>query len=116
MSAEPDIAPDIPEVETPQPPAQEPIPVSPQPDIDLRALAAEAFAGILDALTDRLQSLPASSCAACGKPFLHDQTVTLVPLGPGDDADARAAAAAGQTYSARAVPVHRSCATGQETS
>lgn len=81
--------------------------------VDIRALAHDAFAGILDALTAQV-ALPNHTCAACGNPFRHDEQITLVPVGPGSDPRARAAARDGKPYSARAVVAHRSCATGLE--
>jgi hypothetical protein len=53
-------------------------------------------------------------CPACGVHFIPDDRVTLVPVGPGPEPDARAAAREGRAYSAVAVAVHWACATGEE--
>lgn len=52
-------------------------------------------------------------CHGCGRPFLAGEYVTLIALGPGDDDDARKAARDGRPYSAAAIPVHWTCATGE---
>jgi hypothetical protein len=53
-------------------------------------------------------------CAACKYAFEEGDYVTLVPVGPGADPEARAAAREGRAYAGVAVPVHWSCATGEE--
>jgi hypothetical protein len=129
VSPTPDIEPDIPAVEIAESPMPEPIVLSITPDIDepealpprtsdvpatdVRAIAEQAFTGILDALRNQLTVGHIGVCPACDQPFHHDQAVTLVPLGPGADPGTRERARRGDTYSARAIPVHRACATGQ---
>lgn len=53
-------------------------------------------------------------CPACDQPFKAGEYCTLIALGPGDDPEARARAAAGRPYNAVAVPVHWECAVGAE--
>lgn len=53
-------------------------------------------------------------CHACQRPFEVGQYVTLVPLGPGENAEARRKAREGKHFNAIAVPVHWACATGEE--
>jgi hypothetical protein len=53
-------------------------------------------------------------CPACGKNFVLSEYVTLVPLGPGGNAEERRKAREGRAYSAIALQVHWSCATGEE--
>lgn len=52
-------------------------------------------------------------CPACRHVFLAGQSVTMIPLGPGEDAAERAKARAGGAYTAVAAPVHWACATGE---
>lgn len=52
-------------------------------------------------------------CPACKRTFVVEDVVTLIPLGPGDSEEARAAARAGESYCAVAAPVHWACATGE---
>ncbi len=49
-------------------------------------------------------------CPACKVPFKAGDYTVLVPLGPGDDADAQERAKAGRPYNAVAVEVHAACA------
>lgn len=49
-------------------------------------------------------------CAACKVPFKEGDVTTLVPIGPGDDEEQRAKAAAGRAYNAVAVAAHAACA------
>lgn len=53
-------------------------------------------------------------CAACDLPFWEGEVVTLVPIGPGPDAEQSRLAREGKTYNALSVPVHWKCATGEE--
>lgn len=53
-------------------------------------------------------------CPACARPFAAGDWVTLIMLGPGIDAEDRAACRAGRVYNAAAVPIHWACATGDE--
>jgi hypothetical protein len=49
----------------------------------------------------------------CGLTQLED-VVALMPIGPGDDADARSHARRGEPYTPRVVAVCRACAFGEE--
>lgn len=51
-------------------------------------------------------------CAACSEPIGMGDYTTLVPLGPGREAEARDAARRGLLYQAKAIEVHWDCATG----
>jgi hypothetical protein len=53
-------------------------------------------------------------CQACGVDFLIGDFTTLVPLGPGGDAEARERARDGRPYNAVALQVHWACATGED--
>ena len=72
----------------------------------------------------RLKSSPLTSeapivgqpCAACNKAFVVGDVLTLVPLGPGDNPEARIAARAGRAYNGVAATVHWACATGETDS
>lgn len=48
-------------------------------------------------------------CPGCRKAIVEGDYVTLVPVGPGDDPEARKAAAAGRPYNAVAVIAHWDC-------
>lgn len=54
------------------------------------------------------------SCIACRMPFKPGEIVTLVPIGPGKDEEARKKCRNGEPYNAVAIPIHWSCATGLE--
>lgn len=56
---------------------------------------------------------PAGICPACHKPFKVGDYTTLIELGPGDDRENQEKARAGRPYTAVAVEVHWSCATGE---
>jgi hypothetical protein len=47
-------------------------------------------------------------------PFADGDYTALVMLGPGDDPEQQAKAAAGRVYNAVAMEVHWSCATGEQ--
>lgn len=53
-------------------------------------------------------------CPACGAPFKAGDYTTLVGLGPGSDPHEQEHARQGRPYTAVAVEVHWTCATGQE--
>ena len=53
-------------------------------------------------------------CPSCKKMFLPGNYVTLISLGPGDDAEQMEKCRAGQPYNAVALMVHWSCATGEQ--
>jgi hypothetical protein len=55
-------------------------------------------------------------CKACNEPFKGGDAITLLPLGPGNDSEARALARAGRAYNAVALPLHYACVTGDESS
>lgn len=55
-------------------------------------------------------------CAACKRLFKEGDYTTLVPLGPGDDTEARERAKEGRAYNAVAVEVHYECADLREIS
>lgn len=63
---------------------------------------------------DSEHPLVGDGCPGCDQPFAVGDVVTLLPLGPGDDEDARERAAAGRIYNAVAIPLHWACATGKE--
>ncbi len=52
-------------------------------------------------------------CPACHKPFEAGDYTTLIALGPGSDPDAQQRAREGRPYTAVAVEVHFTCATGE---
>lgn len=54
-------------------------------------------------------------CPACGVPLAAGDMVMVVPLGPGPDPEARAAARSGLPYQAVVVELHWPCATGDES-
>jgi hypothetical protein len=69
----------------------------------------------LPVIGQHLRLDPQYRCAACHEPFKIGDTHTLVPVGPGNNAEARAKARAGQQPDpVAAVPVHWACATGEE--
>lgn len=49
-------------------------------------------------------------CPVCKKPFKEGDWTTLVPLGPGDNTEARERAKEGRPYNAVAVEIHWDCA------
>jgi hypothetical protein len=49
-------------------------------------------------------------CAACKRLFREGDYTTLISLGPGDDAEARAQRDANRPYNSIAVEVHWECA------
>lgn len=51
-------------------------------------------------------------CAACKVAFVAGDETTLVPLGPGNNPEARQLAAEGRPYNAVAAVVHWTCHTG----
>lgn len=53
------------------------------------------------------------SCVACGVSFAPGDFTTLVPIGPGEDPEARERCRHGRPYNAVAVEVHWLCATGR---
>lgn len=57
---------------------------------------------------------PGERCLACLKAFRAGQYTTLVPVGPGEDPEKRAAARARREYDAIGIEVHYACATGIE--
>lgn len=56
----------------------------------------------------------ATPCPGCKQPFKADEYVTLITVGPGDDAEARERRDAGRPYNAIALPVHWDCSTETE--
>lgn len=55
-----------------------------------------------------------TECAACRQEFLAGDWTCLVPLGPGDDPEARRAAWADRVYTGVAAHCHWACVTGEE--
>lgn len=53
-------------------------------------------------------------CPACHVPFADGDYTALVMLGPGDDPEQQAKAAVGRAYTAVAMEVHWTCATGEQ--
>jgi hypothetical protein len=49
-------------------------------------------------------------CPACRVPFVEGDYTTLVPLGPGDDEEARERRDEGRAYNAVAAEIHWDCA------
>lgn len=54
------------------------------------------------------------SCAGCEEIFRTGDVTTLVIIGPGNDPDAQDKAYLGRVFNAVAVPVHYTCATGEQ--
>lgn len=52
-------------------------------------------------------------CPACGLRFRAGDYTTLVVLGPGPDAESQQKCRDRRYYNARAIEVHRACATGE---
>ena len=52
-------------------------------------------------------------CPACHEEFIAGDYTTLIPLGPGDDEEAREKAREGEPYNAIAVEAHWACVTGE---
>lgn len=52
-------------------------------------------------------------CPACGWSIKVGDYTTLIPLGPGDDAEEQEKARDGHYYNAVCVEVHWACATGR---
>ena len=65
--------------------------------------------------TTTRQSEEGDVCPACGKAFAEGDYTTLVPLGPGDDAECREKAQAGRWFNAVAIEVHADCAGVKES-
>ncbi len=53
-------------------------------------------------------------CPGCGAKILKGQYSTLITIGPGDDPEEQRKSASGKAFTAIAVEVHWSCATGHE--
>jgi hypothetical protein len=53
------------------------------------------------------------TCPACKKDFEKGDAVTLIPIGPGDDAEAQEKARSGGYYNAVAIAAHYACVTGE---
>jgi hypothetical protein len=53
-------------------------------------------------------------CQGCGFRYRAGEFVTLVTIGPGDDAEARQHLRDGRSYNAVAIPAHWACVTGEE--
>lgn len=49
-------------------------------------------------------------CPACRRPFRAGDLTVLIPLGPGEDPEARVKAKEGRYYNAVAAAVHAACA------
>lgn len=52
-------------------------------------------------------------CLACHSPFIEGDYTTLVPLGPGDDEEARQRRDDGRVYNAVALEIHWACASAE---
>lgn len=52
------------------------------------------------------------TCLACQEPFRPGDIVTVVPIGPGLDEEARKRCREGKPYNAVAIAIHWGCATG----
>ena len=55
------------------------------------------------------------ACAACGVSFVAGDFTTLVELGPGNDLKEQLRARRGAPYTAVAVEIHWTCATGEKS-
>lgn len=55
-------------------------------------------------------------CPACRIPLAAGDYTTLVPIGPGSDAEERRRCREGRAYNAVAVEAHCACVTGEEDS
>jgi hypothetical protein len=53
-------------------------------------------------------------CTACGDEFKPGHLMTMFPIGPGPDPEARKAAREGAPYDVTQIPVCWPCATGEE--
>jgi hypothetical protein len=53
-------------------------------------------------------------CPGCHQMFEGGQFVTLIPIGPGANAEARKKAREGSAYNAVAIAAHWACVTGEE--
>lgn len=62
----------------------------------------------------RREDTPGGVCPACGVPFIVGDVTTLVPIGPGDNEEARTKAREGRWYNAVAVEAHYACVTGND--
>lgn len=69
-------------------------------------------APVLRAFGPRPEVHKGDSCPACDKPFVVGDHTTLIPLGPGEDPEARERAREGRWFNSVAVEVHYVCATG----
>jgi hypothetical protein len=66
-------------------------------------------------VAELLRMHPHYQCAACHEPFRIGDVHAMVPVGPGNNPEARARARAGlKADVSSAVPVHWACATGEE--
>lgn len=54
------------------------------------------------------------TCPGCTLAFKAGDVTTLIPIGPGDSAEAREQCRQGLTYTAVAIPAHWACVTGEE--
>jgi hypothetical protein len=54
------------------------------------------------------------TCQACGDDFMEGEFFALIPIGPGSDPYARAAARGNSHYEPMTVPIHWICLTGDE--
>lgn len=59
-----------------------------------------------------LDNLPERDCDACKKPFKAGDYLTLVPLGPSDDEEARERSKTGRPYNAICAVLHWECSEG----
>jgi hypothetical protein len=55
-----------------------------------------------------------SYCVSCGMQFSLGEFYTLIPVGPGTDAEARRRARAGRKFQSVTIPAHWACVTGIE--
>ena len=55
-----------------------------------------------------------NKCHGCNQPFKEGEFVTIVAIGPGDDAEERAKARQGRAYNAVGIVAHWACVTGEE--
>jgi hypothetical protein len=54
-------------------------------------------------------------CEACKILFRRGDLMVLIPIGPGDDSEARVACAQGRPYNAVSIMAHYACVTGRRS-
>ena len=78
-----------------------------------RAKAGEPFEYRL--FGPRGDDMPEKTCPGCLLPLAVGDYTTLIPIGPGDDEEARERCREGRWYNAVSIEAHFGCATGMES-